>query len=1211
MAEEKYFFEEYLLNKGKMAKMSLKKQWKTLSRRQRLLFIFTLLLLFYTVFGFFILPSIIRCQLETKLSRLLHRQTTVAEVKVNPYTLQFEINGFHVQDKESKDNFVAFDSLGINLQAVSVFKFGLVTTSISLINPSVNIALYKDLSWNFSDLLVNADSKQEAGEKQTDGLLFSLNNIEIKGGKVQLVDQVKGEIHNITDLHLALPYLSNMPSDVEIFVKPAFDAVINGTAIGMKGDTKPFHSSRQSEFTLNFRNIDLTRYQAYLPDDLGIIIESGLLDLNLSITFMEHEDGRPAVKIMGVVALREVDIRDRTKKPLISFPELRVEIDKAHIIRKEFHLADILFNKPVLWVDRLPDGSLNLSTIMAGAAEKEQPSSPDPKPLLLTLKEAKISGATINFSDRAGETPFKTILSPMDLDIKNYSSIKGRSADFILALTSESAEKISVKGAFSTLPMQAKGKLSLNNIKVDKYRPYYQGALAAKLKARRTDIRADFEFSENKMLLITDGSLDMEDISLAGERKQEEIIIPGLSVSGIDVDPTGRKLVISQCRSRDGVIPLFRRADGSLNVVDFLTQTEQEENLTRAQPDADQENNDKWLLQVKSIAFNNFSSIFIDQTPGQSARFVLDHFNFTAGDLSNERNNKGRVDLDLRLNKSMTAGIGGNAGLDPLSLSLDIAVKDLPFKAAQPYLNDMVNVIISSGSGGVTGTLSLAVQDDDVRLKLHGNVDTQNLSLLNLYGENILSWKKFDAKDLNITTSPLRIGVKTLAIDGLDSFISIDKDGRLNTANLIVAEEDNSSSSRKNITTSSAPPAPEPLIEIGRVKLTNSQLFFRDMQVSPPFNTSLHEIEGQVSGLSSGKDVAADINLTAKLDQYSPLIITGKIHPRQSFYTDFTVGLHDVDLTGMTPYTVKFIGYPLTKGKLNLDLHYQIKDKKLESSNKAFIDQITLGDFVKNDTATSLPVSPAIALLKNRAGEIELDIPVTGELDDPEFSVAGVIFTVIKNLLVKAATSPFALLGSLFPDNQDFIFVEFVPGSVEPVNKNSEELSALAGAMYDHPALKLEITGFFDPETDRSAMIDSSFNRQLKIRKFKDMSKQAQPIVQVDDVVINPEEYNKYLKKAYKAATFERPRNFLGLLKSLPPGEMKKLIYEHIVISDDDLQLLGTARAKVVKDYLIKNGPIEAERIFIVVSNKSAMPLYTAGRQSGVSCMMSVVLENP
>ncbi len=221
------------------------------------------------------------------------------------------------------------------------------------------------------------------------------------------------------------------------------------------------------------------------------------------------------------------------------------------------------------------------------------------------------------------------------------------------------------------------------------------------------------------------------------------------------------------------------------------------------------------------------------------------------------------------------------------------------------------------------------------------------------------------------------------------------------------------------------------------------------------------------------------------------------------------------------------------------------------------------------------------------------------------------IFTVIKNLLVKAATSPFALLGSLFPDNQDFIFVEFVPGSVEPVNKNSEELSALAGAMYDHPALKLEITGFFDPETDRSAMIDSSFNRQLKIRKFKDMSKQAQPIVQVDDVVINPEEYNKYLKKAYKAATFERPRNFLGLLKSLPPGEMKKLIYEHIVISDDDLQLLGTARAKVVKDYLIKNGPIEAERIFIVVSNKSAMPSYAAGQQSGVSCMMSVVLENP
>jgi hypothetical protein len=207
-------------------------------------------------------------------------------------------------------------------------------------------------------------------------------------------------------------------------------------------------------------------------------------------------------------------------------------------------------------------------------------------------------------------------------------------------------------------------------------------------------------------------------------------------------------------------------------------------------------------------------------------------------------------------------------------------------------------------------------------------------------------------------------------------------------------------------------------------------------------------------------------------------------------------------------------------------------------------------------------------------------------MDDPQFSVAGIIFTVIKNLLVKAATSPFALLGSLFPDDRDFLFVEFAPGSIEPVSKDEEKWSVFAKAMYDHPALKLEITGFVEPHTDKTAMTKINFDRQLKKQKFKDIAGQ-QSVTSIDDIVITPEEYDKYLKKAYKAATFKRPRNFLGLLKSLPPEEMAKLIYDNIIISDDDLRQLGTARAKVIKDYLIEAGPIEAERIFLMQTKTS------------------------
>jgi hypothetical protein len=165
--------------------------------------------------------------------------------------------------------------------------------------------------------------------------------------------------------------------------------------------------------------------------------------------------------------------------------------------------------------------------------------------------------------------------------------------------------------------------------------------------------------------------------------------------------------------------------------------------------------------------------------------------------------------------------------------------------------------------------------------------------------------------------------------------------------------------------------------------------------------------------------------------------------------------------------------------------------------------------------------------------------------------------------------------------------VEFEPGVTDFIGRDDEKWAVFAKAMYDHPALKLEVTGFFDPEKDSAAMTKSNFDRQLKVQKLKDLAKQDQAVADVDEIVINPEEYEKYLKKAYKAATFKRPRNLLGLLKRLPPEEMEKLIYEHIVISDDDLHQLAMTRAMIVKDYLVETGPIEPERIFLLQPKNS------------------------
>jgi acylphosphatase len=327
----------------------------------------------------------------------------------------------------------------------------------------------------------------------------------------------------------------------------------------------------------------------------------------------------------------------------------------------------------------------------------------------------------------------------------------------------------------------------------------------------------------------------------------------------------------------------------------------------------------------------------------------------------------------------------------------------------------------------------------------------------------------------------------------------------------------------------------------------------------------------------------ADVELRGKLDDYAPLEITGKINPlKEDLYIDIKARFKDMELSPTTPYAAKYVGYTVEKGKLSFDLKYLIVKKKLESQNYIFLDQLTLGEKVESPHATKLPVKLAIALLRDRNGEVKLDIPVTGSLDDPKFSVWGIILKIIVNLLAKAATSPFALLGAIFGGGEELSYLEFDYGVATIAETNTKKIDTLVKALSDRPALNLDIEGHVDLERDREALKQLLFQRKLKAQKLKEMVKKGTPALPVDQVKIEPKEYEKYLKMAYKEEKFPKPRNILGIAKDLPVPEMEKLMLTHIEIKESDLRSLASQRAMIVKDAILKTGKIESERIFII-----------------------------
>jgi hypothetical protein len=285
----------------------------------------------------------------------------------------------------------------------------------------------------------------------------------------------------------------------------------------------------------------------------------------------------------------------------------------------------------------------------------------------------------------------------------------------------------------------------------------------------------------------------------------------------------------------------------------------------------------------------------------------------------------------------------------------------------------------------------------------------------------------------------------------------------------------------------------------------------------------------------------------------------------------------------MTPYSGKYVGYTIEKGKLNLNLKYLIVKKKLDSQNDIFIDQFNFGEKVESPKATKLPVKLAVALLKDRRGEIKLDIPVSGSLDDPKFSIWGIILKVIVNLVTKAATSPFSLLGAMVGGGgEELSYVEFDYGSASITEPNLKKLSTLAKALQDRPALKVDVEGHVDMERDREGLKQYLFQRKLKTQKLNEIIKKGGAAIPIDEVKIEPSEYEKYLKMAYKEEKFPKPRNIVGMAKDLPAPEMEKLMLTHIEVKEGDLRSLASQRGMQVKEAILKSGQVEPERIFMI-----------------------------
>ncbi|MDE2058192.1 MAG: DUF748 domain-containing protein [candidate division NC10 bacterium] len=1179
-------------------------------RIRKLLIWFGAVFVAVTVFAFFGLPPLMRSYLIRTLSDTLHREVTIQQIRINPLTLSLTVRGVMVKERGTPETFASFDQLFINLQSFSVFRWALILKEVRLDRPYIRIVRHQDGSYNFSDLLAGGGSGQGGGAAPS---RFSFNNIRIVDGSMDLLDQPKQTSHTVRDMNIAIPFISNYPYYIETSVEPRISATINGSQYVLEGKTKPFASSRQTAFDIEITDLDIPHYLAYLPLKTNFAIRSGKLTVKAQLSFVQHP--QPALTVEGHVALRQLSVSDAQDRLLLTLPLLDLSLAPTEPLAGLFHAASVTLESPELFIRRDRAGMTNLQTLFPRNADTptDAKAQDNSTPIIIDIDGIRLIKGMLSFSDAATAIPFTTVLNPVELRVEHFSTRGRTPATFALQVKTEVGEEVALNGDLSLDPLTVKGQASLQSIALKKYSPYYADRLLFDVQAGTLGLSTQYVYKSGD---TADAGVNLSDLSVSIAslklKKRDETeafaVIPFIGVKKTRLDQPTRELVIGEFSTTKGSLALRRNPEGQFNIQTLFTPSPAQNSAT-TQPNITSTER-PWLVTVEKVMAEKYAIKLEDQSPVEPASLVAEDISLRANALTTRKGRQGTTAVSFRLNKGGTIMVKGPVGITPLSARLTVSLKDIDLRPLQPYFTDRVKIHVTQGAVSTEGYLSVTHQDGtglqavykgDVSLTQFGSVDKA-------HAQDFLAWQSLAFGDLNVGYNPTYVHIGKVALTDFYARLIVYPDGSVNLAQIMEKGTREAKPSLPNTSPTTPQPAPAQVsgktgadVQIQTVTLQGGRINFSDTSLKPAYSMDLTEIGGRVSGLSSGETTLADVELRGKVNQFAPLEIVGKINPlREDLFVDLKARFKDMDLSSMTPYSGKYIGYTIEKGKLSFDVNYQIAKRRLDAKNNLFLDQMTLGEKVESPTATNLPVRLAIALLKDRKGEIHLDLPVTGSLDDPEFSVWKVVIKILINLISKAATAPFTLLGALLGGGEELGYLEYEPGSAAVADANVKKIEMLIKALYERPSLKLEIEGHVDLEKDKEGLRQHQFMGKLKVQKFNQRLKQGQPSIPVDELNIESAEYERYLTLAYKAETFPKPRNLLGFAKDLPVPEMEKLILTHIQIKDDDLRLLASQRALKVKDAILRSNKVEPERLFIVEPKSLAPEKRNALKQSRV-----------
>lgn len=911
------------------------------------------------------------------------------------------------------------------------------------------------------------------------------------------------------------------------------------------------------------------------------------------------------------VELVGVDVKTRHAVDVLKFDSLYINFQTSSLFRWAAAFAEIRLTNPQLNIEISEKGRLNLQDLVAGAKpESEALPAADKDPFPVAIFGLQILNGKILFVNRAHADTYTETMAPINLTLTDFRTHIDEKAPHRFTAELDKSERIEWEGNISVFPPAGVGKISVSNISLHRLWRYYKHRLNFDLENILININTDYAFvlgEDGPDLQLDNGRIRLTGLDIREKRGNAPVLtVPETTISGLSFDLRKLKIAISDITTRDAVIHCRREKDGELNFVSLFsfnnrkpaasskaddpgteqtgnvtadTASESETAVTRTPADADPPPMPD--LRIDALHVRNYRVHIADLKPPLQVAQELSSINADIRGYALAPGSRFSAHLEAVINNTGKIIASGSMIIDPLEGDFKIAAQDIPLAPFSGYLSEKTYMALDKGALGTTAAVRLKPAGDAVAFDIASDVTINGVSILDGQGKDLAGWDDLRIEGIDFQSSPMDLKIGRINWVQPKAHVVINEKNELNFGQLIRGEPGKADAKTP------APEVPEPekdaakpvppAFALAAFELSNGKIHFTDQSLAPSFQNTI-AISGRVEDLSSRADAIANIAFNGTVDTHAPVSINGKIAMQQPGRdTALNVELSKLDLTAMTPYSLKFIGFPIERGKLRYALDMRAENLHLEGLNRIEIDRMALGDFVPGPSVTNLPVKLALALMQDTDGNVQIDVPMAGDLNDPAFSFRDAVLTALQNLITKAAASPFEMLASIAGADMSLDRIAFVAGNSRLDEIEQHKIQALGQALLQKPQLGLEIKGIASPEIDGAVFRAAELSSELK-RKWLAESIFRDKHTPLDQVKLPEADRRKMIQALYEEKIGSEP-------PSLEAAEGQLL--DAISVSEGRLRQLARERAAHIKSALMAIGVAE-ERLYLNDSELAA-----------------------